>query len=67
MTTEVESESEHRAECEVCGREVCECPRELGACCICRRLIFNEADAVTDAEGEHWCHDCYAGWPGGEA
>jgi len=60
MTTEVESESKCLAECEVCGREVCECPRPLGECCICKTPIFNEDNALTDLEGEHYCLSCWA-------
>ena len=52
------------AECEVCGRVACECPRPLGECCSCRVPIF-EADAwMVDSEGGHYCLKC---WPGGEA
>ena len=52
------------AECEVCGREPCECPRPLGECCICKTPIFDEKDALTDPEGDHWCRACGPeSWP----
>jgi len=64
MTTEVESESKHRAECEVCGRKVCECPHPLGECVECCTPIFAGDPWMVDSEGGHWCARC---WPGGEA
>jgi hypothetical protein len=64
MTTEVESESEYRAECEVCGREVCDCPRPIAECCVCRVEIYDGDRWLTDAEGDAWCPKCL---PGGEA
>ena len=71
MTTEAESESKHRAECEVCGRKVCECPRPLGECVWCKTPIFDEKDAITDSEFDHWCLKCWPGcekyWPRGES
>jgi hypothetical protein len=55
--------TEVEMECEVCGREACECPRPLGECCSCRVPIF-EADAwMVDSEGGHFCARC---WPGGD-
>jgi hypothetical protein len=52
------------AECEVCGREICECPRPLGECCECRVPIFEADSWMVDSEGGHYCQKC---WPGGEA
>jgi hypothetical protein len=52
------------AECEVCGRVACECPRPLGECCECRVPIHEQDAWMVDSEGGHYCLKC---WPGGEA
>jgi hypothetical protein len=51
-------------ECEVCGREVCECPHPLGECAECSGLVFDGDPWMVDSEGSQWCMRC---WPGGEA
>jgi hypothetical protein len=33
--------------------------RPIGECCICKTPIFNERDATTDDEGDHYCLPCY--------
>ena len=59
-----EVESVPGEECEVCGREVCECPPPLGECDECRVPIYEGDRWAVDSEGGRWCLKC---WPGGEA
>jgi hypothetical protein len=59
------------AECEVCGREICECPRPLGECSECHAHLWESDPWGVDLDGVYWCQKCWPGadecWPGVES